>query len=186
MLTLFNSMWLSLSSVSVSRLMLGIRSLAAQLSLEPDWLLNNTELSRVNWKRGPRSGELIVEIDAIEIEDVELESIGHESLIHKRSHTPVIHVSRVGVLNHPVYPGTRDYKAPPKLPRKQRHGRVGFTSGESSVLCACSIAMLSLLFLACVLQTHLRTNRSRYTTTQLFLSEITIPAILYGDRAPSQ
>ena len=108
--------------------MLGIRSLAAQLSLEPDWLLNNTELSRVNWKRGPRSGELIVEIDAIEIEDVELESIGHESLIHKRSHTPVIHVSRVGVLNHPVYPGTRDYKQPPRAKKP----KVAFNSGTFS------------------------------------------------------
>ena len=92
--------------------MLGIRSLAARLSLEPEWLLNNTELSRVNWKRGPRTGELIVEIDAIE--DVEMEPVDGESLSYKRPNTPVVHVSRVGVLGHQVYPGTRDYKAPPR------------------------------------------------------------------------
>ncbi|EJF67423.1 hypothetical protein DICSQDRAFT_165251 [Dichomitus squalens LYAD-421 SS1] len=113
---IYSNVWLSLSSIAVSRLMLRIRSLAAQLSLEPDWLLNNTELSRVNWKRGPRNGEIIVEIDAIEAEDMEMDSVGHDPLQHTRSHTPgVIHVSRVGVLDHPVYPGTRDYKQPPRI-----------------------------------------------------------------------
>ncbi|TBU48275.1 hypothetical protein BD309DRAFT_1015745 [Dichomitus squalens] len=113
---IYSNVWLSLSSIAVSRLMLGIRSLAAELSLEPDWLLNNTELSRVNWKRGPRNGEIIVEIDTIEAEDMEMDSVGHDPLQPIRSHTPgVIHVSRVGVLDHPVYPGTRDYKQPPRM-----------------------------------------------------------------------
>lgn len=55
---------LSLTSVSVSRLMLSIRSLAAGLQLDPVWLLSNAELSRVHWRRGAHDGELIVEIDA--------------------------------------------------------------------------------------------------------------------------
>ena len=43
--------------------MLGIRSLAAELVSDPALVLNNAELSRVCWKKGPNSGELIVEVD---------------------------------------------------------------------------------------------------------------------------
>jgi hypothetical protein len=42
--------------------MLGIRSLAAELISDPAWLLNNAELSRVCWKKGPNAGELIVNV----------------------------------------------------------------------------------------------------------------------------
>ncbi|KAI0352280.1 hypothetical protein OH77DRAFT_1523532 [Trametes cingulata] len=114
---IYSNLLLAIAAVSVSRLMLSIRSLAARLSVSPDWLLNNTELSRVNWKPGARNGELIVEIDPIE-DDLELASVD-ELHKEKRSATPAIYTTRVGVLEHPVYPGTRDYKAPPR-PKKTR------------------------------------------------------------------
>ena len=86
------SILLSLASVAVSRLMLSIRSLAARLSLEPDWLLNNTELGRVNWKPGRREGELIVEVDAIE-DDYELKSVEDEdSPTSKRARTRLTYI----------------------------------------------------------------------------------------------
>ncbi|KAI0327688.1 hypothetical protein GY45DRAFT_1256521 [Cubamyces sp. BRFM 1775] len=119
----YSSLLLGVASMSVSRLMLSIRSLAARLSVSEHWLLNNTELSRVNWKPG-RNGELIVEIEAIE-DDVELKSVDEDT---KRSATPAIYTTRVGVLNHPVYPGTRDYKAPPR----QKKTKVTFKAGECS------------------------------------------------------
>lgn len=110
-----------MAAVSVSRLMLSIRSLAEQLSVSPDWLLNNTELSRVNWKQGTRNGELIVEIEPLE-DDVEMASVDEE----KRTATPAVYTTRVGVLEHQVYPGTREYKAPPR-PKKSK---VAFKDGE--------------------------------------------------------
>ena len=97
--------------------MLSIRSLAASLSLHPDWLLNNTELSRVNWKHGPHNGELIVEVDTFE--ELEMDEMHSESSTSKRAQSSSVHVSRVGVPNHPVYPGTRDYKSPPREKRKK-------------------------------------------------------------------
>ena len=109
--------------------MLGIRSLAANLSVSPDWLLNNTELGRVNWKPGRREGELIVEIEAVE-DDLELKSVEDDgSPTYERARTPVIRTTRVGVLDHPVYPGTRDYKAPPRLPKKPK---ASHSAGEHS------------------------------------------------------
>ncbi|KAI0829051.1 hypothetical protein BC628DRAFT_1417409 [Trametes gibbosa] len=108
---IYSNLLLAIGAVSVSRLMLSIRSLAQQLSVSPDWLLNNTELSRVNWKHGARNGELIVEIEPIE-EDVEMASVDE-----KRAASPAVYTTRVGVLEHAVYPGTRDYKAPPRSKR---------------------------------------------------------------------
>ncbi|KAI0640252.1 hypothetical protein C8Q77DRAFT_1045330 [Trametes polyzona] len=119
--TTVRSLLLCIAAVSVSRLMLSIRSLAERLSVSPDWLLNNTELSRVNWKPGTRNGELIVEIDPIE--DVEMASVEE-----KRAASPAVYTTRVGVLDHPVYPGTRDYKAPPR----QKKSKVAFRDGERS------------------------------------------------------
>ncbi|KAI0779007.1 hypothetical protein BD413DRAFT_632767 [Trametes elegans] len=112
-----HTLLLTIAAISVSRLMLSIRSLAARLSVSPDWLLNNTELSRVNWKPGARNGELIVEIEAAE-DDLELASVDELHQV-KRSDTPAIYTTRVGVLGHPVYPGTREYKAPPR-PKKTK------------------------------------------------------------------
>ncbi|KAI0673950.1 hypothetical protein C8Q78DRAFT_1076902 [Trametes maxima] len=114
---IYSNLLLGIAALSVSRVMLSIRSLATRLSVSPDWLLNNTELSRVNWKPGARNGELIVEIEPME-DDLELASVDE---LHKGapSPTPAIYTTRVGVLNHPVYPGTRDYKAPPR-PKKTK------------------------------------------------------------------
>ncbi|KAH9854418.1 hypothetical protein C2E23DRAFT_884010 [Lenzites betulinus] len=119
---IYSNLLLAIGAVSVSRLMLSIRSLAEQLSVSPDWLLNNTELSRVNWKQGARLGELIVEIEPIE-EDVEMASVEE-----KRAASPAVYTTRVGVLDHTVYPGTRDYKAPPRSKR----GKVKFRDEQST------------------------------------------------------
>lgn len=44
--------------------MLDIRSLTADLTSDPAVLmLNNNELSRVSWKKGPRAGDIIVDMD---------------------------------------------------------------------------------------------------------------------------
>ncbi|KAI9464227.1 hypothetical protein HD554DRAFT_1284736 [Boletus coccyginus] len=47
--------------VSTCRAMLSIRSLAATAHVDPEWLLNHAELSRVNWRRGSVDGEIFVE-----------------------------------------------------------------------------------------------------------------------------
>ncbi|EGN96631.1 hypothetical protein SERLA73DRAFT_58453, partial [Serpula lacrymans var. lacrymans S7.3] len=54
---------LATSAVSTTRLMLSIRSLASDLHVNAVWLLNHAELARLNWKRGPNEGELIVEVN---------------------------------------------------------------------------------------------------------------------------
>ena len=64
---------LSATSVAVSRLILSLHSLAANLAVDPKWLLNNAELSRVRWRKGARDGELIVEVDVAEAEVEETE-----------------------------------------------------------------------------------------------------------------
>jgi hypothetical protein len=53
---------LSITSICISRVMLGIRSLAAELISDPALLLNNAELSRVFLKRGTNTGEFIVNV----------------------------------------------------------------------------------------------------------------------------
>jgi hypothetical protein len=52
--------------VSVCRAMLSIRSLAATYHVDPAWLLNHAELSRVQWRRGVSEGEIYVEVDELE------------------------------------------------------------------------------------------------------------------------
>ncbi|KIJ65641.1 hypothetical protein HYDPIDRAFT_27637 [Hydnomerulius pinastri MD-312] len=54
--------------VSVCRAMLSIRSLAATGHVEPAWLLNHAELSRVHWRRGAAEGEIIVGPDETAIQ----------------------------------------------------------------------------------------------------------------------
>jgi hypothetical protein len=58
----FYSFMLSITSICISRVMLGIRSLAAELISDPALLLNSAELSRVCLKKGPNAGEFIVDI----------------------------------------------------------------------------------------------------------------------------
>lgn len=43
-------------------MVLGLRSLAANLSLDPKWILNRAELSRVPWRHGMTEEELVVEV----------------------------------------------------------------------------------------------------------------------------
>lgn len=60
---------LCISSVAVSRLMLRLQTLAAGLHLDSRWLLNNAELSRVQWRKGAHDGELIVDVNTVEVPD---------------------------------------------------------------------------------------------------------------------
>ncbi|KAG1718949.1 hypothetical protein EDB19DRAFT_1789251 [Suillus lakei] len=54
--------------VSVCRAMLSIRSLAATYHVDPAWLLNHAELSRVQWRRGTNEGEIYVEVDELDMD----------------------------------------------------------------------------------------------------------------------
>jgi len=64
----------SLIIISVCRAMLSIRSLATTSHVDPEWLLNHAELSRVHWKQGCVSGEIVVE--AGESASIPLDSTG--------------------------------------------------------------------------------------------------------------
>lgn len=102
---LYANFLLSVSSVSVSRLMLSIRSLAAFLEIDSDLLLSDAELSRVQWRTGHRAGELIVEIEAVEAFDDEVLVVDANYSMHVRTHTPVLHATRVGVYEDEKMPG---------------------------------------------------------------------------------
>ncbi|OSD01197.1 hypothetical protein PYCCODRAFT_1436691 [Trametes coccinea BRFM310] len=133
---IYSNALLGIAAASVSRLMLSIRSLAARLSVNPDWLLNNTELSRVNWKYGG-NGDLIVEINrGPDQDDLELTSIDDDMPKEKRSATPAVYTTRVGVLEDVVYPGTRDYKAPP---RPKKTTKVTFQENHISSRDSCDV-----------------------------------------------
>ncbi|KAH7907898.1 hypothetical protein BJ138DRAFT_1069691 [Hygrophoropsis aurantiaca] len=60
----FSNFSLTINSLAVSRLMFSIRSLAGKLQTDPRWLLNPTELNRVNWHvaEGRFGGEIVVEM----------------------------------------------------------------------------------------------------------------------------
>ncbi|KII92796.1 hypothetical protein PLICRDRAFT_37590 [Plicaturopsis crispa FD-325 SS-3] len=60
----FSMLMMAVTSVCMSRMILGLRSLAADLSLDPEWVLNRAELSRVPWRYGAEDGELYVDVDA--------------------------------------------------------------------------------------------------------------------------
>jgi len=51
------------TSAAMSRLMFSIRSLSAFLGTDPEWILSNLEMSRIQWTKGARDGELWVEVD---------------------------------------------------------------------------------------------------------------------------
>ncbi|KAF8551748.1 hypothetical protein OG21DRAFT_1498889 [Imleria badia] len=53
--------FVTLTIVSMCRAMLSIKSLAATLHVDPGWLLNHAELSRVHWRQGATEGEIVVE-----------------------------------------------------------------------------------------------------------------------------
>ncbi|KAH9829508.1 uncharacterized protein C8Q71DRAFT_863265 [Rhodofomes roseus] len=89
----FSNFLLAVSSVSVSRLILSIRSLASQLSMDPDTLLSTAELSRITWKRGAYDGEIVVEINTIEEDSYDMDELEHSG----RSSTPGFYTTQVGM-----------------------------------------------------------------------------------------
>ncbi|KAF9226340.1 hypothetical protein BS17DRAFT_698543 [Gyrodon lividus] len=56
------SLIVAMTIVSVCRAMLSIVSLAATAHVDPAWLLNHAELSRVHWRPGATEGEIFVEV----------------------------------------------------------------------------------------------------------------------------
>ncbi|OJA08468.1 hypothetical protein AZE42_02837 [Rhizopogon vesiculosus] len=65
--------------VSVCHALLNIRSLSATLHVDPAWLLNHAELSRVQWTKGDREGEIFVELQP-----------------SRESQLPMVNISRTG------------------------------------------------------------------------------------------
>ncbi|KAG2111959.1 uncharacterized protein F5147DRAFT_632685 [Suillus discolor] len=55
------------TAVSICRAMLSIRCLAATYHVDPAWLLNHAELSRVQWRRGHTEGEIYVEVSEMDV-----------------------------------------------------------------------------------------------------------------------
>lgn len=57
--------------------MLSIRSLAAELTSNPSSvLLNNTELSRVQWRKGNHAGDILVDMGTRRDHDQKPEAVG--------------------------------------------------------------------------------------------------------------
>jgi hypothetical protein len=88
---IYSHFMLATTSIAVSRIMFSIHSLAAKLGSDSAWLLNNLELSRVEWRKGAHEGELIVERGT----DDDVESAdSHASTINN---SLSVRVTRVGV-----------------------------------------------------------------------------------------
>jgi len=103
---LYSNSLLAISSVSISHLMLNIRSLASALSLDSsDLLLSATELSRVRWRAGARAGEIIVDVNAVE-EDHELQALAVSQSLH---------MTQVGVYDDALLPGADRIPKQPHL-----------------------------------------------------------------------
>ncbi|KZP20642.1 hypothetical protein FIBSPDRAFT_891737 [Athelia psychrophila] len=74
---IYSNIMLSLTSTVVSRIMLSIRSLAAELTSNPSSvLLNNTELSRVQWRKGNHAGDILVDMGTRRDHDQKPEAVG--------------------------------------------------------------------------------------------------------------
>ncbi|KIJ58136.1 hypothetical protein HYDPIDRAFT_171390 [Hydnomerulius pinastri MD-312] len=61
MIALGGSLPVATTVVSISRTMLNLQSLAVTAHVDPAWLLNPAELSRVHWRLGSIDGEIVVE-----------------------------------------------------------------------------------------------------------------------------
>jgi len=89
LLSCYSNLMLALTSVSVSRIMLSIRCLTADLTSDPAVLvLNNNELSRVSWRKGENAGDIIVDMDGRngQLEGISMDrvlNIGHECDVHE-------------------------------------------------------------------------------------------------------
>lgn len=53
---------LAITSVCISRMMLSIRTLTAELVSDPALVFNNTEMGRVCWRKGRNPGDIIVDV----------------------------------------------------------------------------------------------------------------------------
>ncbi|EGN96581.1 hypothetical protein SERLA73DRAFT_184654 [Serpula lacrymans var. lacrymans S7.3] len=71
----YGSVVLAISTVTTTRLMLRIHSLASQLHVSTTWLLNHAELARSHWRKGANEGELIVEVRVDDMDRFELPRI---------------------------------------------------------------------------------------------------------------
>lgn len=63
--------------VSVCHALLGIRSISATLHVDPAWLLNHAELSRVQWTKGNSEGEIFVELDGSGATELPMTNLSH-------------------------------------------------------------------------------------------------------------
>ncbi|KAG2087823.1 uncharacterized protein F5147DRAFT_587923, partial [Suillus discolor] len=63
---LFPRIAVATTAVSVCRAMLSVRPLAATYHVDPAWLLNYAELSRVQWRTGANEGEIFVETSDVD------------------------------------------------------------------------------------------------------------------------
>lgn len=63
--------------VSVCHALLSIRSISATLHVDPAWLLNHAELSRVRWTKGNSEGEIFVELDSSGNTELHMTNISH-------------------------------------------------------------------------------------------------------------
>ncbi|KAG1895418.1 uncharacterized protein F5891DRAFT_665606 [Suillus fuscotomentosus] len=64
--SLIGGIAISTTTVSVCRAMLSIKSFTVTYHVDPAWLLNHAELSRVQWRRGASEGEIFVESSDME------------------------------------------------------------------------------------------------------------------------
>lgn len=63
--------------VSVCHALLSIRSISATLHVDPAWLLNHAELSRVQWTKGNSDGEIFVEFDGSGPTELPMTNLSH-------------------------------------------------------------------------------------------------------------
>ncbi|KAG1775960.1 hypothetical protein EV702DRAFT_1113974 [Suillus placidus] len=63
--------------VSVCHALLSIRSISATLHVDPAWLLNHAELSRVQWTKGNSEGEIFVELDGSSNTELPMTNLSH-------------------------------------------------------------------------------------------------------------
>lgn len=63
--------------VSVCHALLSIRSISATLHVDPAWLLNHAELSRVQWTKGNSEGEIFVGLHGFSDAELPMTNLSH-------------------------------------------------------------------------------------------------------------
>ncbi|KAG1754769.1 uncharacterized protein EDB91DRAFT_1242014 [Suillus paluster] len=66
--------------VSVCHALLSIRSISATLHVDPAWLLNHAELSRVQWTKGDHEGEIFVELNGPSDIELPMMNLSHTDI----------------------------------------------------------------------------------------------------------